>query len=169
MNQRVAFLILYATHRVPARPAHGAHVSIAATEVQAPCVVTGHGTRPIDALRTDIQERTTVVAAEARQGQFQRGADRPGCVIATPAISFRIPLRFGWQAVSGRAGIVDPVYLLPQIVVARAAPVPRLVRYQDKTPVTRLVGTAQHNGRWRIAQIRLDGYPFYLLVFAISF
>ena len=105
--------ILEAADGVSARSAAAAHAGIAAIEVQAPCERTGHGTRPIGAAGADTEERTTAAAAVARHGQFQRGAECAGRVVAGPTVSLSVPLRFGGQTVAGRARVVDSVYTLP--------------------------------------------------------
>ena len=134
-------LILEATNRESVRPVTAVHAGIATAEVQAPCVATGHSTRPIEAVGADIEERTTEAAAVARHGQFQRGAECPGRVVAGSTGSFGVPLRFGRQTVAAWTGIVRTVYPLPQVVVLWATPVPGAVGRKDETPVARLVGT----------------------------
>ena len=63
--------ILKATYRESACSIAGAHVGIAAIEVEAASIRAANCTAPIAAEGTDIEERT-IAAAEARHGQFKR-------------------------------------------------------------------------------------------------
>ena len=63
--------ILKATNRESACSIAGAHVGSAAIEVEAASIRAANCTAPIAAEGTDIEERT-IVAAEARHGQFKR-------------------------------------------------------------------------------------------------
>ena len=64
-------LILNTANRAPVSSKVGVHVGIAAKEVEVASIRAANCTAPIAAEGTDIEERT-IVAAEARHGQFKR-------------------------------------------------------------------------------------------------
>ena len=64
--------ILKATYRESECSSVGVHEGNAAKEVEAASIRAANCTAPIDAIGTDIAERTIAVVAVARHGQFKR-------------------------------------------------------------------------------------------------
>ena len=75
--------ILKATYRESACSIAGAHVGIAAIEVEAASIRAANCTAPIAAEGTDIEERT-IAAAEARHGQFKRRGKSANACVSSP-------------------------------------------------------------------------------------
>jgi hypothetical protein len=89
-------LILKATYRDSVRSKAGVHTGIAASEEEEAGKRTTHRTAPIEAVGTDIGERTIAEAAVARQGQFKRRGKSPCSIISVPTSAFGFKFDFGW-------------------------------------------------------------------------